>query len=165
MAQGFYGSICLTDIFGAFIQRGQDGSQWVNLSALQAHPFNIGQSNGKVYLNISVWQNDQPDNYGQIANISLSQTKEQAAAKEKRVFIGNLKANGQPAQQQAAPMPQGGYPPAPPPFPQQAGYAQAPAQAPFQQQPAMPQQAPWQPAPQPPGPMPGGYQGNNQLPF
>lgn len=79
MAQGFYGSICLTDI--------------------PKDKITTSEKNGKKYLNISLWVNDEPDQYQNIASISVSQTKDEKA---KRVYIGNLKY-AQAAQAKAAP--------------------------------------------------------------
>ena len=99
MSQFLYGSICLEDVFGNLIQRGQDGSAWVNLSALP-HPFVTGQKNGKHYLPVNLWINDQVDQYGNSASISIGQSKEEREQQIKRTYIGNLKQNT-PTQQYA----------------------------------------------------------------
>ena len=47
--------------------------------------------NGAKYLNVVVWLNDQPDQYGNDASIQISQSKEERESKEKAIYIGNLK--------------------------------------------------------------------------
>lgn len=80
MSTLYNGSICLSDIPKDKITEGK---------------------NGKKYLNVALWVNDNPDQYGNIGSIQVSQTKEQREAQEKKVYIGNFK---QPTQ--AAPAPQ-----------------------------------------------------------
>lgn len=153
MAQGLYGSICIEDLFGAAIQKDGQGNSWVNLSALQGSAIKRGERNGKTYINIGVWINDQLDQYGNIASMSISQSQEERQSGEKRVYIGNLKMNGQQQAapqpvQQAAPVaatPWGGqpvqqqYPQAPQQqYPQQGYYPQQTAAAPVQQFPQQP---------------------------
>lgn len=46
---------------------------------------------GAEYLNIVVWINDQPDQYGNIAKIHISQPKEEREQGIKPRYIGNLK--------------------------------------------------------------------------
>jgi len=83
MSTFYNGSICLTDI--------------------PKDKITTSEKNGKKYLNINVWVNDEQDQFGNIAGVSVSQTKEEREAKVKRVYIGNLKApQGAPAQTQAA---------------------------------------------------------------
>lgn len=48
-------------------------------------------SNGAKYLNVVVWINDQPDQYGNNASIQISQSKEERENKVKATYIGNLK--------------------------------------------------------------------------
>lgn len=81
MSQLLYGSICLTDI--------------------PKEKITVSEKNGKKYLNINVWVNDTPDQYGNSASISISQSKEEREAKTRAVYIGNLKANA-PQRQTAA---------------------------------------------------------------
>ena len=45
-------------------------------------------NNGKIYLNVNVWINDEKDQYG---NISSLQTTFKDAAKEDKFYFGNLK--------------------------------------------------------------------------
>jgi len=51
----------------------------------------IQTESGKVYLNFNIWENDQVDQYGNSHGFVHQQTKEQIAAKEKSVYIGNGK--------------------------------------------------------------------------
>jgi len=151
MANGLYGSICLEDVFSGQVMKGQDGRSYICLEALQGAAHQVGK-NGKHYVNIGVWINDEADQYGNNAGITLSQSKEDREAKVKRTYIGNLRYNSAPQQQQA---PVGGYPP-------QQGFTQNPAA--YQQQPAQPWQPGGAPAPQPwqqpaPAYQPGGYPG------
>lgn len=44
--------------------------------------------NGKIYLNLNVWVNDEKDQYGNSASM---QTSFKDAAKEEKVYFGNLK--------------------------------------------------------------------------
>ena len=77
MATLLTGSICLTDI--------------------PKDKINISEKNGKKYLNVTVWVNDEPDNYGNHASIQVSQTKEEREGKAPRTYIGNLKRPAAPA--------------------------------------------------------------------
>lgn len=45
-------------------------------------------NNGKIYLNVNVWINDEKDQYGNIASI---QTTFKDATKEDKFYIGNFK--------------------------------------------------------------------------
>lgn len=45
-------------------------------------------NNGKIYLNLNVWINDEKDNYGNDASL---QTSFKDAAKEDKIYFGNLK--------------------------------------------------------------------------
>jgi hypothetical protein len=47
--------------------------------------------NGKLYLSVDIWINDQADNYGNTGSISIRQSKEEREAKNKKTYIGNLK--------------------------------------------------------------------------
>ena len=46
---------------------------------------------GKKYVNINVWLNDAPDQYNNNASIQVNQSKEDKEAKEKKIYVGNLK--------------------------------------------------------------------------
>lgn len=74
--QSFFGSICLTDLIE---------------KAKQFHPaFSKSEKNGKVYVNITVWHNEQEDKYGNIMSIQLSEKKDQRQD-GKAFYLGNLK--------------------------------------------------------------------------
>ena len=51
-------------------------------------------SNGKIYLNLNVWVNDEKDQYGNDASI---QTSFKDATKEEKIYFGNLKLSEQQA--------------------------------------------------------------------
>jgi len=59
--------------------------------------------NGGQYLNVVVWVNDQDDQYGNIASIQQSISKEEREQGVKATYIGNLKEYRQNNQQQSAP--------------------------------------------------------------
>ena len=65
--------------------------------------------NGKLYLSVDIWINDQADNYGNTGSISIRQSKEEREAKTKKVYIGNLKpvekSNNTPTAQAIDPLP------------------------------------------------------------
>jgi len=46
---------------------------------------------GAKYLNIVLWINDEPDQFGNNASIQVSQTKEERDQRIKPTYIGNLK--------------------------------------------------------------------------
>lgn len=81
MSQLFNGSICLTDI--------------------PKDKITTSEKNGKKYLNITVWLNDDADQYGNIGSLQVSQSKQEREAGEKKQYIGNFKKP-----QGAAPAPQ-----------------------------------------------------------
>ena len=84
MSKLYNGSICLSDI--------------------PKDKVTTSEKNGKKYLNINVWVNDELDQYGNIGSIQLSQSKAEREAGEKKVYIGNIK------QPQAAVGPQNASP-------------------------------------------------------
>jgi len=69
MSQLFTGSICVSDI---------DKSKLTQAK------------NGKLYLSIDIWLNDQVDNYGNTGSVSIRQSKEEREAKTKKVYIVTL---------------------------------------------------------------------------
>jgi hypothetical protein len=69
-----HGSICLTDLGDAF-KAGHSA-------------FNKSEKNGKVYANIAVWMNDEPDQYGNILSFQLNSKKDAA---DDKVYFGNAK--------------------------------------------------------------------------
>ena len=81
-----YGSLCYTEIVA---------------QAKNSHPAFSRAQNGKVYFNIDVWLNDEPDKLGNTISVSLSKKKGEDI---KSVTIGNLKAN-EPQSQITPPLP------------------------------------------------------------
>lgn len=76
MSKLFTGSICLTDLIE---------------SAKKSHSaFSKSQKNGKVYVNIILWENDEADKYGNTHALQLSSTKDKRES-EGKVYIGNAK--------------------------------------------------------------------------
>lgn len=69
-----HGSICLSDLSAAFK---------ANHSA-----FNKSEKNGKIYANIAVWMNDEPDQYGNILSFQLNSKKD---AQDEKCYFGNAK--------------------------------------------------------------------------
>jgi hypothetical protein len=69
-----HGSICMTDLSNAFK---------ANHSA-----FNKSDKNGKLYANIAVWLNDEPDQYGNILSFQLNSKKD---ATDEKVYFGSAK--------------------------------------------------------------------------
>jgi len=51
-------------------------------------------ANGKIYLNLNVWINDEKDNYGNDASVQITFKD---AAKEEKIYCGNLKISEQQA--------------------------------------------------------------------
>lgn len=80
MSKLYNGSICLSDI--------------------PKEKMNVGK-NGKKYLNINVWINDNVDQFGNIGSIQVSLPKAERDAGAKGAYIGNFKES-QPATQGAA---------------------------------------------------------------
>lgn len=91
MAQGYFGSICIDDLFTGKIAKGNNGKSYVCLDDLTAAPFNKSAKNSKTYVNIGVYVNDEPDQYQNVAGISLSQSQQEREEKVKKIYIGNLK--------------------------------------------------------------------------
>lgn len=48
--------------------------------------------NGNKWLNVTIWLNENVDQYGNSGSIQINQSKEQRDAKAPKVYIGNLKA-------------------------------------------------------------------------
>lgn len=76
MSKLFSGSICLTDI--------------IENAKKQHSSFVKSQTNGKVYCNILIWENDGTDKYGNTHSMQLNSSKEKKETEE-RVYIGNAK--------------------------------------------------------------------------
>ena len=51
----------------------------------------VTAKNGKRYLNLTSWDNDEPDKYGNDFSVSISQSKEEREAKNKKTYLGNVK--------------------------------------------------------------------------
>ncbi len=62
----------------------------------------INHKNGKQYVNLASYDNDQPDKYGNDFSVWVQQTKEEREAKTNRSYVGNGKIT-----QQTAPTPSG----------------------------------------------------------
>lgn len=79
MAKLYYGSICLTDL--------------LEHAKAKHSAFNKSQKNDKIYCNISVWVNDEPDKYDNVVAIKLAATKEALEEDEEqgKIYIGNCK--------------------------------------------------------------------------
>ena len=58
--------------------------------------------NGKTYVNLTIWHNDEFDQYGNNVSIQLNSKQDQRAA-EGKVYIGNGKRAGTAPQQAPAP--------------------------------------------------------------
>lgn len=69
------GSICMTDL--------------IETMKLGHSAFSKAQ-NGKVYFNILIWQNEEPDKFGNNMSLQLSSSKDMRE-KEDKVYIGNAK--------------------------------------------------------------------------
>lgn len=84
-------SICLDQLYAA---------------SKAGHPAITKHNNGKTYVNLTLWFNDQPDQYGNDISVQLTQPKDHP---EKATYVGNGRrykpqAQAAPvAQQQAAP--------------------------------------------------------------
>lgn len=50
--------------------------------------------NGKKYISLTSYDNDEPDQYGNDYGIWISQSKEERERKEKRTYVGNGKIIG-----------------------------------------------------------------------
>ncbi len=75
MSQLFTGSICLSDL--------------LDMAKRQHSAFTKAQ-NGKIYANIKIWLNDEPDKYGNSVGLQLNSTKEKKDT-EPTFYIGNAK--------------------------------------------------------------------------
>jgi hypothetical protein len=68
------GSICLTDLGDAY--------------KAKHSAFNVSEKNGKIYANIAVWMNDEPDQYGNVLSFQLQSKKD---ATDQKTYFGNAK--------------------------------------------------------------------------
>ena len=69
----FLGSICLSEL---------------NEQAKKGNPAFSKASNGKIYVNVNLWHNEEPDQYENVAQIQIAKLKD---SKEKSIYIGNFK--------------------------------------------------------------------------
>lgn len=76
MGNMIVGSLCLTDI----LEAAKAGHSSVQKS----------EKNGKLYLSVVVWENDEVDKFGFHFGVQLGSTKEKRET-EKKQYIGNLK--------------------------------------------------------------------------
>lgn len=76
MAQLFTGSICLTDL--------------IDMAKRQHSAYTKAQSNGKIYANIKIWLNDEPDKYNNLIGLQLNSSKDKKET-EPAFYIGNAK--------------------------------------------------------------------------
>lgn len=73
------GSLCITDILTA--------------AKAKHSAFKKGKDNGKLYMNVVVWQNEEADDNGNEFSITLSSTKEkrESGEEKKTIYVGNLR--------------------------------------------------------------------------
>lgn len=131
MATGLWGSICLNDLIETCqIATAPDGSVWMNLSNLPKDKFQKSNTNGKTYINLAFWIQDELDEHGNAANIAWNISKEERERGVKAKSLGRFKymaAKPQPGFQQAqAPAATNSTPWGGTPAPAQ-GFGQAPA--------------------------------------
>jgi hypothetical protein len=62
----------------------------IDLTKIDKSKIVEGKKGGK-YLNIAIEVKDTPDNYGNDVSITVNQSKEERAAKAKKVYLGNGK--------------------------------------------------------------------------
>jgi hypothetical protein len=72
----YTGSVCLTDL----IEKAKEKHSAVSKSA----------SNGKIYVNVLLWENSETDKYGNSHSLQLNSTKERKDV-EGKVYVGNFK--------------------------------------------------------------------------
>lgn len=75
------GSICLTDL----IEQAKQGNKAFSKA-----------KNGKIYVGLSIWLNDEKDQYDNNGSISLIKSKEDQS---KSVYVGNVKYSEKQVQQ------------------------------------------------------------------
>jgi len=73
MSKKYYGSICFTDLHEALKQGHSAGNKG---------------KNGKIYVDVNLWINDEKDQYGNDASIQLNAKKDST---DKKLYIANLK--------------------------------------------------------------------------
>jgi len=73
---------------------------------LQANPNHSAftkHANGRMYVNITIWENDEVDKFGNNVSLQVNSKKEQRDAEGKH-YVGNGKKSGSAPQQAAAPV-------------------------------------------------------------
>lgn len=75
-AQLSIGSICLTDLLAH--------------ARAQHSAFTKSAANGKIYVSIKMWDNEEPNQHGQHISVQLNPSVD-AGESEKGIYIGNLK--------------------------------------------------------------------------
>lgn len=79
MSQLLFGSICFSDL---------------NEQVKKGHKAFSRGKNGKIYFNVNVWINDEPDQYNNEASVQLNFKD---ATKDDQVYVGNLRiSSGKP---------------------------------------------------------------------
>jgi hypothetical protein len=71
------GSICLSDLIAQ--------------AKLQHSAFSKSEKNGKIYVNITQWVNDEPDKYENHSSFQLNSTSDENRVKEGKIYFGNAK--------------------------------------------------------------------------
>ncbi len=79
MSQMLTGSLCFTDFREALKKAHSSGSK---------------AANGKIYANIVIWVNDEPDKFGNTVSIQLNSSKEKRE-EEGKIYIGSAKPMAQ----------------------------------------------------------------------
>jgi len=69
----FLGSLCLSDL---------------NAKAKEGHPAFTKSNNGKIYVNVNLWHNEEPDQYENVAQLQLAKPKD---SQDKTIYVGNFK--------------------------------------------------------------------------
>lgn len=62
----------------------------INLSKIPKDKITT-DANGNKWLNVVLWLNDTPDQYGNIGSVQIQQSLEERDAKAPKLYIGNLK--------------------------------------------------------------------------
>lgn len=79
MSQLLNGSICLSDLIE---------------KAKEKHSAFSKGKNGKIYINVTCWINEEPNQFGQHASLLLNSSKEKKE-QEGKFYIGNMKKSEQ----------------------------------------------------------------------
>lgn len=72
----FSGSVCLTDL--------------IEMAKKKHSAFNKSQANGKIYVNLLLWENEITDKFGNTHSVQLNSKKEMREQEDK-VYVGNFK--------------------------------------------------------------------------